>query len=170
MLLLLLLLLVVCGCCCCCCCCYCLYDPSPAKDKSWAHAELLCAFASLCTVQTHAEVEKAKLVPSQARPRSGLQRCKSSSASHRCRLAARPNQACRRPGFCRCCRSQGRRDSARNNRESTTAAPSSPPKPSAISCPLYHSPIWVSKPLTLPDFAAPTLLTSAFSPCPLMQP
>jgi hypothetical protein len=54
----------------------------------------------LSTVQTHAEVEKSRRVPSQAHPRSGLPRCKRRSPSHRRRQTARPSQACRRPGFC----------------------------------------------------------------------
>ena len=87
-----------------------------------------------CTVQTHAEVEKAKLVPSQARPRSGLQSRKSSSASHRCSLAARPNQACRRPGSCRCRRCQGCQDLARNIRETNHCRPQ---LLSQTLCPLF---------------------------------
>ena len=90
-------------------CCCCLHGPTPQSTIEQSSGAMpmpnFCANSrDLSTVQSHAEVEKSRRVPSQAHPRSGLPRCKRRSPSHRRRQTARPSQACRRPGFCSCCR------------------------------------------------------------------
>jgi hypothetical protein len=111
--------------------------PAPPRTKVGPHRPCrtfvcICVAFAPCKLMLKSKRQnssQAKLAPAlgsnaakAAAPRTGV-------TQQRAR-----NQACRRAGFCRCCRSQGRRVSARNNRESNHCRPQ---LPAQTLCPLF---------------------------------